>query len=279
MLPVIYKTTISVNDTGLYRLNDIHAAAKAGKIIPSDDKNKTPGEWYKNVKAKEQIELEKSKSLTRENSLVYPYQTTEGRNGGTWANKRLALKYAAWISVEFEDTVYDVFEAYLDGKLAAVQQPTIQLLPTQMVNEGIALESLTHNNFPTLNPNIIQMMRDAAQNNLMVALGCNTPLLQHNTNLIIGVVEIAKRYIGEIIDPRQASSLGKYVAKRINQDGLHFIKVERVCTGEMRAINGYEQQHHEQIVVYIKEWLESIRTLKVPANLPQNNNLFGTIFE
>lgn len=40
-------------------------------------------------------------------------KTTAGRYGGTWMHEKLALKFAAWLSVEFELWVYDKIEELL----------------------------------------------------------------------------------------------------------------------------------------------------------------------
>lgn len=125
---------ISVNENGLFRLNDIHNAAKAGGIVSANDESKRPGDWFKTAKAKSQIGLENDKISVGGNHPP-PFQTLQGGTiQGTWANKRLALKYAAWISVEFEDHVYDVFEAYLDKKL--VPQNTQQYLTSDLATQS-----------------------------------------------------------------------------------------------------------------------------------------------
>ena len=51
-----------------------------------------------------------------------PFKKTVGRNGGTWAHKLVAYKYAAWINPEFEYGVYTVLDRFFTGQLVLPQQ-------------------------------------------------------------------------------------------------------------------------------------------------------------
>ena len=50
------------------------------------------------------------------------FYTESGRNGGTWAHKLIAYKYAAWINPEFEVSVYTTLDKFFAGQLLQPQQ-------------------------------------------------------------------------------------------------------------------------------------------------------------
>jgi len=68
------------------------------------------------------------------------------------------------------------------------------MLPDALNIQFDALQRINSTNYSSINPNIIQMARDAAQNNLLIALGLESQQ-KPVSNLILGVVEIAKRYM------------------------------------------------------------------------------------
>ena len=41
-------------------------------------------------------------------------------NGGTWMHRKLALKFAAWLSPEFENWVYDIIDDLMFGNLKQI---------------------------------------------------------------------------------------------------------------------------------------------------------------
>lgn len=84
------------NDEGLYNLNELHKLSGANR-------NKAPSEWIR------------LKNLNTEKSRI---KTLRGRSGGTWAPRRMALKYAGYLDDDFEDAVYEAFENLMDGKIA-----------------------------------------------------------------------------------------------------------------------------------------------------------------
>lgn len=50
------------------------------------------------------------------------FKTEPGRYGGTWMNKLLAYKFAAWLSPEFELFVYEIFDNFINEKLKNQQR-------------------------------------------------------------------------------------------------------------------------------------------------------------
>jgi hypothetical protein len=89
---IIEDQAFKANDAGMWDLTDIWKALK----LP---KTKGPGKW---------AELKEAKRL-RESRKV---ELSHGN--GTFATKQATIRYAAWVSSEFEDVVYDAFEAILE---------------------------------------------------------------------------------------------------------------------------------------------------------------------
>lgn len=89
---IIEGQAFKANDSGMWDLTDIWKALKLSKT-------KGPGKW---------AELKEAKRL-RESRKV---ELSHGN--GTFATKQATIRYAAWVSPEFEDVVYDAFEAILE---------------------------------------------------------------------------------------------------------------------------------------------------------------------
>lgn len=142
-----------------------------------------------------------------------------------------------------------------------VQEPKHDLIstPLELQQNIIAVSNITTEQYPTLNPNTIQLMRDWAENKLVSICGQNVQLLIGNDteqNLIIGVTEIAKRYLNIDIPLNTATKVGKYVVavlKASNQENK-IKKVERVVVGEFRKINAYNKCDHLYIAGLIEEY-------------------------
>lgn len=99
----ISNKKIRVKD-GLYCLNDLHKAS-------GGDPNKAPSQWIKNKQTNEFLE-------TMKISLV----SIEGRNGGTYSEKKAVYAYAMWISPEFQSHVIDAYDALVTGQLEELQR-------------------------------------------------------------------------------------------------------------------------------------------------------------
>lgn len=89
---IIEGKAFKANDAGQWDLTDIWKTLKLSKT-------KGPGKW---------VELKEAKRL-RESRKV---ELSHGN--GTFATKQATTRYAAWVSPEFEDVVYDAFEAILE---------------------------------------------------------------------------------------------------------------------------------------------------------------------
>ncbi|AFC87386.1 KilA-N domain-containing protein [Frateuria aurantia DSM 6220] len=97
----IASTSIRVDKTGRYCLNDLHQAAGA-------DPGKRPGEWLRNEQTKALIA-----ELTDAGNPASPVSTTRGGTGqGSYAVKELVIAYAMWISPSFHIRVIRAYEAF-----------------------------------------------------------------------------------------------------------------------------------------------------------------------
>lgn len=89
---IIEGQAFKANYRGQWDLTDIWRTLK----LP---KSKGPGKW---------AELKEAQRLAASGKV-------ESSNGsGTLATKQAAIRYAAWVSPEFEDMVFDAFEAILE---------------------------------------------------------------------------------------------------------------------------------------------------------------------
>jgi hypothetical protein len=89
---IIGDQAFKANDSGMWDLTDIWRALKLHA-------KKGPGKW---------AELKEAQRLAASGKV-------ESSNGtGTLATKQAVIRYAAWVSPEFEDMVYTAFEAILE---------------------------------------------------------------------------------------------------------------------------------------------------------------------
>lgn len=100
---VIANKKIRTKD-GLYCLNDLHKASGG------EPKNK-PALYLTNKKTKDYLE-----------TVGIPTVTIEGRNGGTYAHKKVVYDYAMWISPVFKDSVIEAYDALVTGQLEELQR-------------------------------------------------------------------------------------------------------------------------------------------------------------
>lgn len=97
-LIVIEGQPFTANAEGQWDLTEIWRTLKL-------DKKKGPGKW---------AELKEAQRLAASGKV-------ESSNGSkTLATKQAAIRYAAWVSSEFEDMVFDAFEAILEMPEVAV---------------------------------------------------------------------------------------------------------------------------------------------------------------
>jgi hypothetical protein len=97
--------------------NNIMVDATAmGKVF-----GKLPGNFLKTESTEKFIEFMMFRYSLKNNDIV-----RTSTNGGTWMHRKLALKFAAWLSVEFEDWVYTIIEKLLVYRLNKINQINIK---------------------------------------------------------------------------------------------------------------------------------------------------------
>ncbi|WP_330926313.1 phage antirepressor KilAC domain-containing protein [Candidatus Sororendozoicomonas aggregata] len=111
-LPVIAGVTIYTDAEGRFNLNALHQAS-------GGNPNNAPGQWLR-LKSTEELKNELIDSTNCADLHSLPIAKKEGCQGGTFADKLLAISYAGWISPSFHLKVNRVFADYQSGKLQSV---------------------------------------------------------------------------------------------------------------------------------------------------------------
>lgn len=102
---MIADTGIRQDAEGRYCLNDLHRA--------SGGENKSrPVYFLDTLGTRSYIEY-----LNSRDPDCLAVVTTTGRSGGTYVCKKLVYEYAAWISNDFKDRVWEAYDALTDGRL------------------------------------------------------------------------------------------------------------------------------------------------------------------
>lgn len=105
---VIEGQPFKASTAGQWNLTEIWRALKL-------DPKKSPGQWR-----------------TKEAKRLEAMQNLQSSNGSaSWATKRATIEYAAWVSPEFKDMVFDAFEAILENPEVA------QAVTKAMHEEGV----------------------------------------------------------------------------------------------------------------------------------------------
>jgi hypothetical protein len=79
-------------------------------------KEKKMGDFLRLKATKEYTEYLKSKTG------IPVLSTIQGIQGGTFMSRKLAYDFAAWLSIDFKDFIYNVFESFLQKKLTDQQR-------------------------------------------------------------------------------------------------------------------------------------------------------------
>lgn len=108
-LIVIQGKPFKANESGMWNLTEIWQALKLLKA-------KQPGKFVDRKEAQRFLETGKIGSERK------------GSQYQTFASKQAVIRYAAWVSPEFEDVVYDAFEAVLE-------MPEVALLVAEKMAE------------------------------------------------------------------------------------------------------------------------------------------------
>ncbi len=113
-MPVIAGVEITTDEAGRFNLNALHNASGLGE-------SKKPSEWLRLSGTKELIDELSGNSRLGQKAIS---SVRGGINPGTFADRRLIIAYAAWLSPRFHIQVLDVFLAYKDGELVYSSTPT-----------------------------------------------------------------------------------------------------------------------------------------------------------
>lgn len=105
---IVNGVSVRVDSEGRYNLNDLHAAAVL------------KGEATDNQRPSQFMRSKQVRKFVQTLSAVQKCTAVESVNGGpthgVWGMELVAIRYAAWLSPEFEIRVYETFrEAVLNG--------------------------------------------------------------------------------------------------------------------------------------------------------------------
>ncbi|KOR02495.1 KilA-N domain-containing protein [Pluralibacter gergoviae] len=102
--------SVRVDAEGRYSLNDLHASAV---IAGQAKENQGPSQFLRSKKVKSFVQtLTRMQKCTLEENQ--PVKVINGGvNQGVWALEIVAIRYAAWLSAEFEIRVYQTFQALM----------------------------------------------------------------------------------------------------------------------------------------------------------------------
>ncbi|ECZ9313150.1 KilA-N domain-containing protein [Salmonella enterica subsp. enterica serovar Newport] len=111
---VVNGVSVRVDDEGRYNLNDLHAAAVAeGKATESQ----RPSNFIKSGQIKKFVQ-----ELTKATKIASVKIIKGGAQPGIWGLELVAIRYAAWLSVEFEIKVYQTFQMVIRNGISAMSR-------------------------------------------------------------------------------------------------------------------------------------------------------------
>ncbi|MBX8912982.1 KilA-N domain-containing protein [Enterobacter ludwigii] len=106
--------SVRVDDEGRYNLNDLHAAAVAeGKATESQ----RTSNFIKSGQIKKFAQ-----ELTKATKIASVKIIKGGAQPGMWGLELVAIRYAAWLSVEFEIKVYQTFQLVIRNGISAMSR-------------------------------------------------------------------------------------------------------------------------------------------------------------
>lgn len=108
------EVVVHRSENGLFNLGDLYEAS--GRI-----QNKEPFEFFR---------TEDGKRYLTEPEFAGEIVKKRGAGGGTWASKRIAYRYAAYLDSKFYDLIFDTFESVQTTQLDKIQEVAENLLHT-----------------------------------------------------------------------------------------------------------------------------------------------------
>lgn len=111
--------SVRVDNEGRYSLNDLHVSAVG---YGQARENQGPSQFLRAKKIKNFVEtLSRMQKCTLEENQ--PVKVINGGvNQGVWALEIVAIRYAAWLSAEFEIRVYQTFQAVIRNGISAMSR-------------------------------------------------------------------------------------------------------------------------------------------------------------
>lgn len=102
---IVNGVSVRVDSEGRYNLNDLHSAAVANGDATE---NQRPSQFMRSRQVRNFVD-----TLTRVQKCTAVKTINGGLNHGVWALELVAIRYAAWLSAEFEIRVYQTFQALM----------------------------------------------------------------------------------------------------------------------------------------------------------------------
>ncbi|MEB7277294.1 MULTISPECIES: KilA-N domain-containing protein [Enterobacter cloacae complex] len=102
---IVNGVSVRVDSEGRYNLNDLHSAAVANGEATE---NQRPSQFMRSRQVRNFVD-----TLTRVQKCTAVKTINGGLNHGVWALELVAIRYAAWLSAEFEIRVYQTFQALM----------------------------------------------------------------------------------------------------------------------------------------------------------------------
>lgn len=111
---VVNGVSVRVDDEGRYNLNDLHAAAVA---TGEATENQRPSQFMRSAQVCRFVD-----TLSRVQKCTAVKTINGGLSHGVWALELVAIRYAAWLSAEFEIRVYQTFQTLIRKGIDAMSR-------------------------------------------------------------------------------------------------------------------------------------------------------------
>ncbi|KHE04912.1 KilA-N domain-containing protein [Citrobacter braakii] len=111
---VVNGVSVRLDEQGRYNLNDLHSAAVANGEATE---NQRPSQFMRSRQVRNFVD-----TLTRVQKCTAVKTINGGLNHGVWALELVAIRYAAWLSAEFEIRVYQTFQALMRKGIDAMSR-------------------------------------------------------------------------------------------------------------------------------------------------------------
>lgn len=103
---LVNGVSVRIDEAGRYNLNDLHAAAVANGQATESQR---PSVFIRSATVKGFV-----KALKSALEINQPLRVVKGGGSpGIWGVELLAIRYAAWLSAEFEIRVYQTFQSFV----------------------------------------------------------------------------------------------------------------------------------------------------------------------